>query len=167
MAEAAKKPAGKGGGGGSRRPGVARSAARLGAVQGLYQMDIGGTDLADVLAQYGGGRLGDGFEDGQCGEADFGFLKSIIEGVVNDQALIDRKVNGCLGEGWTLARLDAIARAILRAGGFELMFRDDVPGKVVINEYVEVAKAFFNGSEPGFINGALDKLARERRPEEF
>jgi len=167
MSDATKKPAGKGSSGGARRPGVARSAARLGAVQGLYQMDIGGTDLADVLAQYGGGRLGDSFDDGQCGEADYGFLKSIIEGVVTDQGLIDRKVNECLGDNWTLARLDATARAILRAGGFEIMFREDVPAKVAISEYVEVAKAFFGGSEPGFINAALDKLARERRPEEF
>lgn len=150
-----------------KRPAVARAAARLGAVQGLYQMDIGGTDLADVLSQYGASRLGDEFEDGQCGEADVGFLKSIVTGVVNDQALIDRKVNACLGEGWTLARLDATARAILRAGGFELLFREDVPAKVAISEYVEVAKAFFSGTEPGFINAALDKLARERRPEEF
>lgn len=151
----------------AKRPTVARSAARLGAVQALYQMDIGGSDLADVLAQYGAGRLGDEFEDGQCGEADFGFLKSIVEGVVTDQGLIDRKVNGCLGEGWTLARLDATARAILRAGGFELMFREDVPVKVTISEYVEVAKAFYDGSEPKFVNAALDKLARERRAGEF
>ena len=151
----------------ARRPAVARSAARLGAVQALYQMDIGGTDLADVLAQYGSGRLGDEFENGQCGEADFGFLKTIVQGVVTDQALIDRKVNDCLGSGWTLARLDATARAILRAGGYELMFRDDVPAKVTISEYVEVAKAFYDGSEAGFVNAALDKLARERRPDEF
>lgn len=167
MSEAPKVDAGKRNGSGRRRSGVARAAARLGAVQGLYQMDIGGADLADVLSQYGAGRLGDSFEDGQCGEADFGFLKAIVEGVVADQALIDRKVNECLGTGWTLARLDAIARAVLRAGGFELMFREDVPPRVVISEYVEVAKAFFNGSEPGFINAALDKLARERRPDEF
>jgi N utilization substance protein B len=150
-----------------RTASVGRSAARLGAVQALYQMDIGGADLADVLADYGSGRLGAEFEDGQCGDADFGFLKSIVEGVVNDQALIDKKVNECLGEGWTLARLEATSRAILRAGGFELMFRDDVPPKVAISEYVEVAKAFFDGSEPGFINASLDTLARKRRPEEF
>lgn len=151
----------------SRRAAVARSAARLGAVQALYQMDIGGTDMIEVLAQYGSGRLGDDFNEGQCGEADAGFLKSIVEGVVADQALIDRKVNDCLGAGWTLARLDATVRAILRAGGFELMFREDVPARVTISEYVEVAKAFFDGSEPKFVNAALDKLARERRPDEL
>ncbi len=150
-----------------RSASVARSAARLGAVQALYQMDIGGSDLADVLAEYGAGRIGSEFDDGQCGEADFGFLKSIVTGVVADQALIDQKVNECLGSGWTLARLESTSRAILRAGGFELMFRDDVPPKVTISEYVEVAKAFFDGSEPGFINACLDTLARKRRPDEM
>lgn len=150
-----------------RSKGVARSAARLGAVQALYQMDIGGGELADVLADYGSGRLGIEFDDGQCGEADFGFLKSIVEGVVNDQVLIDRKVNECLGSGWTLSRLEATTRAILRAGGFELMFRDDVPPRVTISEYVEVAKAFFDGKEPGFINASLDALARSRRPDDL
>ncbi|MGI9515230.1 MAG: transcription antitermination factor NusB [Anderseniella sp.] len=149
------------------RTSVARSASRLGAVQALYQMDIGGSELSDVLADYGSGRIGVQFDDGQCGEADYGFLKAIVEGVVDDQALIDKKVNECLGEGWTLARLEATSRAILRAGGFELMFRDDVPPKVTISEYVEVAKAFFSGSEPGFINASLDAMARKRRAEEL
>lgn len=146
---------------------VARSAARLGAVQALYQMDIAGADLADILAQYGAGRLGESFDDGQCGEADFPFLKTVVEGVVRDQALIDRTVDACLGEGWTLSRLDATARAILRAGAFELMFLDQVPPKVAISEYVEVAKAFFGAAEPAFVNAALDALARQRRPDEL
>ncbi len=162
--DAPPKPAGK-----RTRPSasVARSASRLGAVQALYQMDIGGSELADVLADYGAGRLGTEFDDGQCGEADYGFLKAIVEGVVEDQVLIDTKVNECLAKGWTLARLEATSRAILRAGGFELMFREDVPPKVAISEYVEVAKAFFSGSEPGFINASLDALARKRRAEEL
>ena len=149
------------------RASVARSASRLGAVQALYQMDIGGSELSDVLADYGSGRIGVQFDDGQCGDADFGFLKAIVEGVVDDQALIDRKVNECLGDGWTLARLEATSRAILRAGGFELMFREDVPPKVTISEYVEVAKAFFSGSEPGFINASLDAMARKLRADEL
>jgi len=150
-----------------RSASVARSAARLGAVQALYQMDIAETDLADVLADYGSGRLGAEFDDGQCGDADFGFLKSIVEGVVTDQVLIDKKINECLGSGWTLARLEATSRAILRAGGFELMFREDVPPKVAISEYVEVAKAFFDGREPGFINASLDALARKCHPDKM
>ena len=150
-----------------RNPGVARSASRLGAVQALYQMDIGGTELSDVLADFGSGRIGVQFEDGQCGEADFGFLKAIVEGVFVDQVLIDRKINECLADGWTLARLEATSRAILRAGGFEILFRADVPPKVTISEYVEVAKAFFSGSEPGFINASLDAMARKSRAEEI
>ena len=149
------------------RSAVARSAARLGAVQALYQMDIASTDLADVLADYGCSRLGDAFDEGQCGRADFTFLKSIVEGVVGDQALIDGQVNACLAERWTLARLDATARAILRAGAFELMFRQDIPPRVSISEYVELAKAFFDGSEPAFINASLDALARKCRAEEL
>lgn len=150
-----------------RNNSVARSASRLGAVQALYQMDIGGSELSNVLADFGSARIGVDFDDGQCGEADFGFLKAIVEGVFADQALIDKKINECLGEGWTLARLEATTRAILRAGGFEILFRDDVPPKVTISEYVEVAKAFFSGSEPGFINASLDAMARKRRPDEM
>ncbi len=150
-----------------RSSSVARSASRLGAVQALYQMDIGGTELSDVLADYGSARIGVHFDDGQCGDADFGFLKAIVEGVFADQVLTDRKINECLAEGWTLARLEATTRAILRAGGFEILFRDDVPPKVTISEYVEVAKAFFSGSEPGFINASLDTMARKHRPGEM
>ncbi len=167
MTEAENAPAKPAGKKPRPRASVARSAARLGAVQALYQMDIGGTELADVLADYGSGRIGVEFDDGQCGEADYGFLKAIVEGVVDDQVLIDTKVNECLGEGWTLTRLEATSRAILRAGGFELMFREDVPPKVTISEYVEVAKAFFSGSEPGFINASLDAMARKRLAEEL
>ncbi len=167
MTEANSKPPLPQGKTNRRNSSVARSASRLGAVQALYQMDIGGTELSDVLAEYGSGRIGVQFEDGQCGEADFSFLKAIVEGVFVDQALIDRKVNECLADGWTLARLEATSRAILRAGGFEILFRADVPPKVTISEYVEVAKAFFSGSEPGFINASLDAMARKRRAEEM
>jgi transcription antitermination protein NusB len=146
---------------------IARAAARLGAVQALYQMDIAQTDLADVLADFGSIRLGEQFEDGECGEADFALLRDIVGGVVREQRLIDRSLDGCLAEGWTLGRLDATARAILRAGAYELMFRDDIPAKVVISQYVDVAHAFFDGSEPGFINAALDQLARRQRQGEF
>ncbi len=167
MTDAARKANKPGGNAKKRGTSVARSASRLGAVQALYQMDVGGTELSDVLADYGTGRIGTHFDDGQCGEADFGFLKAIVEGVFVDQLLIDRKVNGCLAEGWTLARLEATSRAILRAAGYELLFRDDIPPKVTISEYVEVAKAFFSGSESGFINASLDAMARKCRTEEM
>lgn len=150
----------------SRRD-VARSAARLGAVQALYQMDIAGTDLADVLAEFGSGRLGETFENGECGEADFTLLRDIVEGVVGDQRLIDRSINAHLASGWTLGRLDSTLRAVLRAAAYELLFRSDIPGRVTISEYVDVAHAFFDGEEPRVVNGVLDALARERRPDEF
>lgn len=146
---------------------VARSAARLGAVQALYQMDIAQADLADVLADYGSRRLGEAFENGECGPADFAFLKDLVETVVRDQKLIDRAVNAVLAEGWTLARLDTTLRAILRAGAAELIFRPDVPARVILNEYIELTLAFFGEDERGFVNGVLDRLAHERRGDEL
>jgi transcription antitermination protein NusB len=146
---------------------VSRSSARLGAVQALYQMDIAGTDFSEVLAQFGDGRIGEIFEDGECGEADFAFLKDIVEGVVREQREIDRQVDGHLAAGWTLGRLDSTLRALLRAGAYELMFRADVPARVTISEYIDVAHAFFEGEEPGVVNGVLDALARKHRSQEF
>jgi N utilization substance protein B len=146
---------------------VARSAARLGAVQALYQMDIAQSDLSDVLAEFGSVRRGEGFDEGECGKADFAFLKDVVETVVRDQTLIDREVNDTLAEGWRLDRLDATLRAILRAAAAELVFRPDVPARVVINEYIELTGAFFGEEEKGFVNGALDRLARRRRPDEM
>lgn len=150
MAEDFRKP---------RRP-VARSAARLGAVQALYQMDLAQTDVGEVLAQFSSRSAGDDFDDGQCGEADFKHLKDIVEGVVREQVTLDPKVDECLAEGWTLARLDATLRAILRAGAYEIMFRQDVPAKAAISEYVDVTRAFFDEEEPKFVNGVLDALAK-------
>ena len=146
---------------------VSRSSARLGAVQALYQMDIAGTDFSEVLAQFGAGRMGETFEDGECGEADFAFLKDIVEGVVREQHGIDRAVEDHLAAAWTLSRLDSTLRAVLRAGAYELMFRSDVPARVSISEYVDVAHAFFEAEEPRVVNGVLDALARAHRPAEF
>jgi len=142
---------------------ISRSAARLGAVQALYQMDIAGTAIEDVLAEYGSTRIGEAFENGECGEADVAFMQNVIAGVLKDQRLIDKTVDADLAGGWTLARLDATLRAILRAGAYELMFRDDVPAPVAISEYVNVARAFFEeGEEGAFVNGVLDTLAKAR-----
>ena len=146
---------------------VSRSSARLGAVQALYQMDIAGTDLSEVLAQFGTGRMGEIFEDGECGEADFAFLKDIVEGVVREQHEVDRAVEAHLAARWTLARLDSTLRALLRAGAYELLFRADVPARVTITEYVDVAHAFFEDEEPRVVNGVLDALAHAHRKAEF
>ena len=138
---------------------ASRSAARLGAVQALYQMDIAQSDLADVLAEFGSTRMGEMFEDGECGDADFAFLSSLVRGVLEHQRTIDPDINDRLANGWKLSRIDSTLRAILRAGAFELKFRQDVPARVSISEYIDIAKAFFDGDEPKVVNGVLDKLA--------
>ena len=151
-----------------RRPKpIARAAARLGAVQALYQMDVGGTDLGETLAQFSSRVVGDDFDDGQCGEADYRHLKDVVDGVVREQKTIDPAVDRILDRGWPIHRLDSTVRAILRAGAYELMFMEKVPARVAISEYVDVAAAFFDTEEPKFVNGVLDRLARDRRPEEF
>jgi transcription antitermination protein NusB len=136
-------------------------------VQALYQMDLAGTDVGETLAQFSTRAVGDDFEGGQCGEADYKFLKEVVDGAVREQLTIDPAVDAILDRGWPLHRLDATVRAILRAASYELMFMDKVPARVAINEYVDVASAFFESEEQKFINGVLDRLARQRRPEEF
>ncbi len=150
-----------------RKPPVARSAARLGAVQALYQMDLAGTDVGEVLAQFSARASGDAFDEGQCGPADFPFLKEVVDGVVREQRTIDPALNRLLDTGWPLARLDTTLRAILRAAAYEIMFMETVPARVAITEYLDVAHAFFDEQEPKLLNGVLNTLARQRRPEEF
>ena len=138
---------------------VRRSAARLAAVQALYQMDLAQTDLGEVMAQFSTRTSGQSFEDGDVEGADFSHLRNVVEGVVREQRVIDPKINESVA-GWSLERLESLMRAILRAGAYELMFRDDIPARAVISEYVDVAHAFYEGDEPGFVNAVLDKLAR-------
>ena len=149
--------------------GAARSRARLGAVQALYQMDLAETDLSDILAEFGSGKLSEGLDEEETvgGESDFEFFRDLVTGVVKEQRAIDPKINNCLAKTWRIDRLDNILRAILRAGTYELINRSDVPVKVVINEYLDVAHAFFDDEEPKFINGVLDRLARELRAADF
>jgi N utilization substance protein B len=151
---AAEKSASK-----SRHP-VHRSAARLAAVQALYQMDLAQTDVGEVLAQFSTRIAGRNFEEGEVEGAEFAFFKDIVEGVVREQRAIDPKISESLAGGWSLERLESILRAILRAGAYELMFRDDVPPRTAISEYVDVGRAFYEGDQPAFVNGVLDKLAR-------
>lgn len=151
---AAEKPAA-----GRRRP-VRRSAARLAAVQALYQMDLAQTEVGEVLAQFSTRTAGKNFDEGNIEGAEFAFLKDIVEGVVREQRAIDAKISHSLAADWPLERLELILRAILRAGAYELMFRDDVPARTVISEYVDVGRAFYEGDQPGFVNAVLDKLAR-------
>ncbi|MDO8840191.1 MAG: transcription antitermination factor NusB [Parvibaculum sp.] len=141
----------------------ARSAARLGAVQALYQMDVASTPLDDAIDEFTQHRLGQQVEDQEIVEADKAHFDDIVRGVVREQRELDVQVNGALAKGWSLGRLDATLRAILRSGTYELRRCKDVPVKVVINEYVDVAHAFFEGDEPGVVNAVLDRLGREIR----
>jgi N utilization substance protein B len=146
---------------------LARSRARLAAVQALYQMDLAGTDLAEVLDDFKAHRLEPGAEDEAVAGGDTEHFAKVLNGVVRRQRDIDPMIDGQLAAGWRLVRIDAILRAILRAAAFELMELADVPARVVISEYIDVAHAFFDGDEPRVINGVLDQLARKLRPGEL
>ncbi len=141
----------------------ARTVARLAGVQALYQMEIAGAGVEAVIREFSDFRFDADLEGEQLAEADEGFFAEIVRGVVADQPAIDRAIGRRLAAGWKLERIDATLRAILRAGAFELTLRPDVPTEVIIDEYVEVAKAFFDGPEPGFVNGALDAIGRDAR----
>ena len=149
------------------KPANQRGAARLAAVQALYQMDLGGATLPDVIAEFETHRLGKEVDGDQYRDADAAFFREIITGVVDDQRELDPAIDAALMAGWPLARVDATLRAILRSGAFELVHRTDVPGRVVITEYVDVANAFYEGEVPAMVNAVLDTLARKLRATEF
>lgn len=140
----------------------ARHAARLGAVQALYQMEMSGDGAEEIAQEFAEHRFGE-----LPVMPDEDFFKTVVSGVPRHQEEIDRAIAGALSEKWKLERVDSILRAILRCGVFELVARRDVPAKVVIDEYVAVAGAFFGADEPGFINAALDTIAKRKRAAEF
>jgi N utilization substance protein B len=140
-----------------------RSAARLAAVQALYQHDMEGTPVARLLHEFHEHRLGATIEDEKYHEAEQDFFDDIVAGAEARQGDIDALISGRLAEGWTLERLDKPMRAILRAGAYELIARADVPVATVITEYVDVAHAFYDKRESGFVNGLLDAIAKEAR----
>jgi N utilization substance protein B len=140
----------------------ARHGARLAAVQALYQMELAGGGADETVDEFAEHRFAD-FE----APPDADFFAAIVRGVPQHQVEIDRAIAASLSEKWKLERVDSILRAILRSGVFELVARRDVPAKVVIDEYVAVAGAFFGGDEPGFVNAALDTIARRKRAPEF
>jgi N utilization substance protein B len=143
-----------------------RRSARLAAVQALYQMEISGEGAEEVAEQFIAHRFAELGEQGMAAP-DEEFFNAILEGVPPHQVEIDRAIAGALSQNWKLERVDSILRAVLRCGVFELVARRDVPAKVVIDEYVAVAGAFFGGDEPGFVNAALDTIARRKRATEF
>ncbi|KEG20133.1 transcription antitermination factor NusB [Bartonella bacilliformis] len=140
-----------------------RGAARLSAVQALYQMDIVGTGVMETAAEYEAYRLGKEIDGDQYLDADFQWFRAIIAGVVRDQKKLDPMLHQQLSEEWSLSRLDSILRAILRAGLWELINRKEVPIAVIINEYVDIAKAFFEADEPKLVNAVLDNIAKNSR----
>jgi transcription antitermination protein NusB len=144
----------------ANRPANQRGAARLAAVQALYQMDVGRATLEDTLAQFGAFHLGREIEGEQYLPADADFFRQIVSGVARHQLEIDPAVDKALAEGWPIERVDATLRAILRAAAFELLRRRDIPAKVVITEYIDVARAFYEDDATGLVNAALDSIAR-------
>ena len=144
-----------------------RSAARTAAVQALYQMDLAGTDLNDVIQEFVTLRIPARDGEGTACGADPTFFADVLRGVVRLQRDIEPLIDEQLATGWRLVRVDSILRAILRAAVFELMERRDVPARVVLNEYINVAHAFFDEDEPKVVNGILDRLARRLRPGEL
>jgi transcription antitermination protein NusB len=154
--------------GSARTPpsGRRRSAARLAAVQALYQIELAGAPVDSVIAEF----AQDGLRreiDGVRVEVDEALFADIVRGAAARQAELDTLICGVLTPDWPLARLETVLRAILRAGTYELLALGDVPVPVAINEYLDIAHAFYSGKEPGLINGVLDRLARTLRPREL
>ena len=145
------------------KPANQRGAARLAAVQALYQMDIGGSGVLEVVAEYEAHRLGQELDGDTYLKADAAWFRSIVSGVVRDQRQLDPLIGTALQDDWALSRLDSTVRAILRAGTFELRERKDVPIAVIVTEYVEIAKAFFEDEEPKLVNAVLDRIAKQVR----
>lgn len=141
-----------------------RSAARLAAVQALYQQEMERTPVPRLLQEFHDHRLGAIIEDAQYVEAERSFFDDIVKGVDARRGEIDEAISAKLAKGWSLERLDRPMRAILRAGTYELLARKDVPVASVISEYLDVAHAFYDKRESGFVNGLLDAVAKEARP---
>ena len=140
-----------------------RGAARLAAVQALYQLDIGGAGVLEVVAEYEAHRLGQEIDGETYLKADVSWFRSLVSGVVRDQTKLDPMIMKALQDDWALSRLDSTVRAILRAGTFELVERRDVPVPVIVTEYVEIARAFFEDEEPKLVNAVLDRIAKQVR----
>jgi len=139
-----------------------KTMARLAAVQALYQMEVGGASPEAVMHELASGRLPAAEAGPADGEVDLALFRLVVEGAVAEQARIDTQIARALAEGWKLERIDSVARAILRSAVVELWGRD-TPTAVVIDEYVEIAKDFFEAPEPGFINAALESIAKRIR----
>lgn len=144
-----------------------RSAARLAAVQALYQMEITGAGVVDATVEFERFWIGKEVEGLAFKPVEDAFFRDLVAGVVREQKTVDRRIDEALAKGWPLRRIETVLRAILRVATFELLFRKDVPPRVTISEYVDVARAFYEDDEPGLVNAVLDALARSDRNEEL
>ena len=144
-----------------------RGAARLAAVQALYQMDLAGTGVNEIMTQFEKHWLGGKIEGVQYRPAEPAYFRDIVEGVLREQKRLDPQIDAALARGWPLKRIETVLRAVLRAGAYELACRADVPARVVTAEYVDVAGAFVDKEETGMVNAVLDQLAHELRAAEF
>ncbi|MDP3492709.1 MAG: transcription antitermination factor NusB [Hyphomonadaceae bacterium] len=140
-----------------------RAGARLAAVQALYQMEQTEQSARSVIADFMEDRLGLNDEGEPVEEADPDIFKAIVDGTVERQEVIDAAIMRRLASGWKIERLDATSRAILRAGVYELIAEIGLPSQIILDEYVSIAHAFFEGAEPKFINGLLDAVSRDIR----
>jgi N utilization substance protein B len=148
-------------------PGKGRSTARLAAVQALYQIELSEGEADQVIAEFTGHRLGESIEGEKLAKPDAALFAELVRGVVLNRRDLDDMIAAVLTEDWTIERLEILLRCLLRAGAHELADRPDVPARVVISEYVDLADAFYGEKETGLVNGVLDKLARELRPAEL
>ena len=156
----------------ARSPRRQRTASRLAAVQALFQSEQAQDNAETVIDQFVRHRLGElpgtgGFEEGRVPDAEVTLFARIVRGAVAQQDTIDRMLAEALPVDWPLGRIDPVLRAVLRAGSAELAMSEGAPARVVINEYLDVARGFFTGGEPGMANAVLDRLARLLRPAEF
>ena len=142
----------------------ARTVARLAAVQALYQMELAGEGVETVITEFSNHRFDADIEGEPLAEADEAYFADVVRGVIHSQREIDASVKARLASNWRMERLDATLRALLRCGAWELAHKTDVPVEIVIDEYVELAKAFFDEAEAKFVNAALDGVARDVRP---
>ncbi len=144
-----------------------RAGARLAVVQALYDMDISGKGVLDALAEFEAHWIGREIDGVAHPPAETAFFRDLLRGAVEEQRAIDPQIDQALTQGWPLRRIEAVLRAILRAGAYELMFRRDVPARAAISQYVDVAHSFYTGDEPGLVNAVLDRIARQTRADEL
>jgi N utilization substance protein B len=144
-----------------------RGAARLAVVQALYQMDIAGKGLNEILAEFESHWMGREVEGEQYLPAEAAFFRDLVRGVLAEQRVLDPMIDDALAKTWPLKRIETILRAVLRAGVYELSHRVDIPARVIVSEYVDVAHAFVDRDETGMVNAVLDQLAHILRAAEF